>query len=216
MAKYLLFILVPCFLLFYSCKKDGINEPVITEPIEEFIKSQNLPDIQPYEIILNIEEENLKIFTLKFGEPQDCESGCIYMTGIGLQYKSKTGWLYLTYYNESDTTKRKFYDIDSTETYLYSDDFWKKLDEANSWAYRHSLLHNLAQDKDTPVDVLYRIAEGLYTYINDYLGYLLLNNKKVVINREILTLLANLPVFQGDAYYEVRMKARELLEALGG
>ena len=210
----LLYILVTIIFLAQSCKDKSV-EPEIPSDIAVFVQSQNLPKVQPIKIFLEIQQENLIAFKVSYGEAQDCQSGCFYSIAYGLKVRTKIGWLRINDYDQNDLSHVINYDFDSTETILFSNPFWDQLNAADYWVYRYAFLPLLVSDKDVPTNVLQRIAEGLYTYIDSYLASLLLLNSKVQESRTILTLLAELPVFQGDAYQEVRGKARELLNSLG-
>jgi hypothetical protein len=212
MKKSKIIFTIACLLLFHSCDAN-LTAPETDQVINEFIKNQNLPKPQPYRVTYSNYQENVTVFKLLFGEPFDCPSGCAYSAGIGLKLKNKIGWLYLSL-SEMQLTERNSYDIDSTEIYLFSKSFWDNLEKADQWTFRYALLPLLVRDSDTPLDVLNRISQGLYSYIDSYLGELLLLNIKVITDRTILTLLANLPVFQGDAYLSVREKAQHLLDNL--
>jgi hypothetical protein len=99
---------------------------------------------------------------------------------------------------------------------LFTDEFWNALDARVNWIYRSHFIPLMIRDFDTPQSVLKRIASGLSTYIMPYYGELLLNNAHVKADREILTILATLPVFQGDGYAPIREQARLLLSLIGG
>jgi len=210
----LLYIPVTLILLAQSCKDKSV-EPEIPTDIVVFVRSQNLPKVQPIKIFLEIQQEDLIAFKASYGDAQDCPSGCFYSSASGLKVRTKIGWLRINDYDQNDLSHIVNYDFDSTDTILFTNPFWDQLNAADSWVYRYGFLHLLASDKDVPTDVLQRIAEGLYTFIDSHLGSLLLLNSKVQESRTILTLLAELPVFQGDAYAEVREKARDLLNSLG-
>jgi len=199
------------FLFFYQSCDDNSVSPVINDRISKFIESQNLPKVQPYKISFFNDNENTAVFRVKYGEPFDCSAGCAYSTGFGLMHNNKINWLTFERLDNTDLTQMTYYDIDSSETYLLSDSFWNNLNDSDEWIYRYAFLPVLVKDEDIPLNVLYRITQDLYTYIYPYLGELLLSNKNVISSKEIIALLANLPVFQGDAYYNVREKAKGIL-----
>lgn len=214
MKKSLLSFIISCLLFFQSCSDNSVG-PGTDRVIIEFIESQNLPLPQPYQNSFFNRKENVTVFKIKFGEPFDCPSGCTYSVGFGLRHKNKIGWLYLNGLSETEISQMIFYDINSTEIYLFSETFWDDLNQADEWIYHYALLPTIVKDVNTPLNVLNRIAQDLYSFIYPYLGELLLSNSKVITDKTILTLLANLPVFQGDAYFNVREKAKELLNNLG-
>jgi len=57
-------------------------------------------------------------------------------------------------------------------------------------------------------------SDFLSSYIQPALANALLENPKVQTNKQILTIIANLPVYSGDAYKEVRSKAQNMLNNL--
>jgi len=215
MKKFIiLYILVTLILFAQSCKDKSV-EPEIPSDISVFVQSQNLPKVQPINIFLEIQPENLIAFKVSYGEAQDCPSGCFYSIAYGLKMRTKIGWLRINDYDQNDLSHAGYYDFDSTETFLFSNPFWDQLNASDNWVYRYAFLPLLVRDRDVPTTVLQRAAEGLYTFIDSNIASLLLLNPKVLGSRAILTLLADLPVFQGDTYQEVRKKARELLNSLG-
>lgn len=207
-----LFILLA---LFASCDA-GIKPNVVLIPVDvlEFVASQQLPKTQDTEAILHIPDQQVVAFRVQYGEPNDCPSGCFYSVAFGLRYQTKIGWVRVEDYDQNDVSGLTYFDVDSADSHLFSSALWDDLNGADSWFYRHALLRAFAKDPDTPVGVLKRLAEGLYTYGDEYLGWLLLDHPKIVSNVEILTIIANLPAF-GEGYARLRAKAQELLNLLG-
>jgi hypothetical protein len=205
-----------------SCDK-GTNPPIpIPDPddtsvpndIVAFVASQLLPKAQKPVIFVQVPEHSIVGFTVDYGDPIDCPAGCFYSRAYGLRRADKIGWVCS---NDCDGVfSFTPYRIDSTDWYFYTQEFWDRLDVANSWFYHYALLHLFARDPDTPIDVLKRLAESLHSYIHDYLGWLLLDHPKVASNREILTIIANLPHYNNEGYDRLRAKAQEMLALLGG
>jgi len=176
--------------------------------IEHFVDSQSIPDAQEMKEVYRDSEHDILFFSVAYGPIQDVPAGGFYNTLFGLQYQKKVGWMaeYIASFESA------FYDVDVTDTYLFSEDLSQKLNSANEYVYRSAFLPMLAKDPDTPVETLSRIADGLSSYIQPYLASLLLQNPVVRDNEHILDALADLPVFQGDAYKDVREQARDLID----
>jgi len=195
------------FVLF-SCSEDSITNSEPNDPkIESFVGKQNFPKVQEIEFYLKDMNQTVIGFSVKYGEPSDCPAGCVYSRAVGLKVGERIGWL-----TEVDSTH---FDFDSTESYLFTNEFWLKLERSNNWVYRAAFLPLIVKDKNVPIDVLLRIALGLETYIQPQLGNLLLENQKVKKDLNTLTVLSNLPGSQGDAYNQIRKKAKELIVELG-
>ena len=202
-------LLLLALLIFGSCKDDSITNSDQTDPtVTAFVSKYNFHKIQPIETYLNIKEQSIVGFGINFGEPYNDPAGTMYSFAYGLKSGEKIGWLTMV-----DST---YFDFDSTDTYLFSVDFWSKLDQSQVWVYRAAFLPLLIRDKDTPTYALQRIAKGLETYIQAQLGYLLLDNAKAKIDLTTLTTLANLPPIGGDVYDPIRSKAKELIKKIGG
>ncbi len=103
------------------------------------------------------------------------------------------------------------YDFEVSDTYLFTEDFFQLLKSNNDRLYQNAFLPKLAEDKDVQRSVLLKIAHGLSSYIQPALADSLLKNPVVQIDHEILNIIANLPVFSGDAYNQVRTEAKSLL-----
>ena len=212
--RRLLFTIVLIIATMVAGCKNEIAETEIISDLEIFVRSQNLPRHQSIIELLRIPGQEIVVFYIKYGEPQDCPAGCGFSTAHGLKHFNKIGWTSVEDYDNIDLTALKYYNIDSTDIFLFSEDFFNNLEMSAPWVYHYSFLIMLARDIDTPHSVLLRIAQGLYSYIHPYLALNLLNNLNVQTNKEILTILANLPVFQGDAYSDARERARQLLNNL--
>jgi hypothetical protein len=178
--------------------------------IEVFVDSFHLPKVQGIDTILDVPEHDVEVFKVTYGDPMDCPSGCIYSEAIGLQHKNKIGWLKTGGWSSA---YQYMYEFDSGDVYLLSADFLSRLESADIWLYR-SYISWVAKEPYTPDDVLLDLAQSLPSYIHSFLAQSLLENPKVQTNVEILTIIANLPYFQGDPYGEVRAEARRLLDRL--
>ncbi len=207
-------------LLFFCLGTNGCTDIPSPEPtlipalLTDFMGSECLPKPQPIQIVLSDRQKNIYVFRIYYGEPRGCEAGCTYSLACGIMNDDRLGWLSVKDFDEVDLTRLRFYNPDSTDLDLMNATFWEALNEADSWAYRYALLPMLARDTDTPDEVLGNIARGLYIYIQPSLGLQMLDNSRVKSNSTILVLLANLPIFQGDPYQEVRDKATLFLDQL--
>ncbi|RLE42979.1 hypothetical protein DRJ48_02135, partial [Candidatus Woesearchaeota archaeon] len=185
-----------------------------SSPIETFVNSFDFPKMQGVNILIDIPEENIKVFQISYGEPQDCPSGCFFSRATGIKNNNKIAWISINNYDDFDVSNLQMYDFDSSDSYLFTDEFFNKLKSRDSWVYQYAFLPLLAKDPDTPNETLLKIAEALSSDIQPLLANSLLENPSVQQNKEILTIIANLPVFSGDAYEEVRSKAQDLLNNL--
>jgi len=176
--------------------------------IEQFVDRQSIPDAQPFREVYRDSEHDILFFSVAYGPIHDSPAGGFHDELFGLQYQKKVGWLE----EYSISAEITFYDVDVTDTYLFSEELSQSLNSADEWVYRYAFLPILAKDPDTPVETLSRIADGLSTYIQPYLASLLLQNPVVRDNEEIMDALANLPVFRGDAYRDMREQARDLID----
>ncbi|MBU2447309.1 MAG: hypothetical protein KJ666_17290 [Bacteroidetes bacterium] len=214
MSRFLLLI----FLSIYSCKEQSVppDNRNVQPDIVSFVRNQELPKQQDIFTFIEVKNEQFVGFKVSYGEGHDCRSGCFYSLAYGIVYKQKIGWFRINDYDGNDLSSKKYYEIENSDSYLFVQSLWDTLNSVDSWFYRYAFLPRIARDVDSPVDVLRRIAEGLYTYIQPSLAFDLMDNTIVKTNKEILTILSNLPVFQGDAYYEAREKAKQLLQLLLG
>ncbi len=192
------YLLLFLFVIFLSSCEENPVEPSIPSDIQNFVNKLELEDAQEIEIIIEVKTEDVYVFSVAYGPPMDCPSGCIYSGVWGLKNKAKISIFEL-------------YDIESIDTYLFSQEFFDIVKEKEQHIYYNMLLPLLAKDEDTPRTVLLFITEILYDYISTYIAYNLLDNPVVQADIEILTLLSELPVFQGDSYENIREIAKNLL-----
>jgi len=183
-------------LLLVSC--DNSVGPNIPDDIQIFVNNLNLENPQEIKMIVEVSNEDVYIFRVPYGPPNDCPSGCFYANFYGLKNKTKIDNIVL-------------YNLDANDTYLFSDEFLERVKVKDEWIYYSLYLPLLASDEDTPLPVLSKIANVLNNYISTYIAYTLLDNPIVQTDIEILTILSELPVFQGDPYKEIREIAKSLL-----
>ncbi len=195
-------VLLVIFMVFYiSCSKNPVDANIPSD-IQNFVDELELEDAQRVEIIIEVKNKDVYVFSVSYGPPQDCPSGCFYSKVWGLK-------------NETKISIFENYDIEPIDTYLFSQEFLDLVKEEDEMViYYPKLLPLLARDEDTPRAVLLSITQILYNYISPHIANNLLDNLVVQTDKEILTLLSKLPVFQGDAYENVRNIALDLLKGL--
>lgn len=200
--------------LWFATGCDVFGSDNVPSEISAFVARYPLPDSQPIDVsaVMAAGGEDIDLFSVSFGPPMDCPSGCYYETAYGLRRGTTVGWLEPPVLEEQDPAP--VYDFGEADTELYEPAFFTRLEATDDWVYRYAFLPVLASDPDVPRDVLLRVTRGLYEYIQPSLGRALLANAAVVTDRELLALLAELPVFRGDAYSFVRAEAQELLATL--
>jgi len=153
---------------FFMQKQGGITKPyspdspapiVSDNNIDSFVKKASFPKSSGGSIDINIAAQNLKVFKVSYGEPQDCPSGCFYSNATGIKYGNKIGWISINDYDHINVSKLIMYDFDASDTYLYTDEFSQLLKSKDDWAY-HRFLQELSKDKDVPKNVLLKITNG--------------------------------------------------------
>jgi hypothetical protein len=182
----------------------------VGDPIAAFIESEGLPDPQPVQIVLDLPASDVTIFRLPYGHRED---DLVYEVAYGLRHLGKIGWIFPGYV---DPVSAGFtmYDPAASDAALFSVATWKAVDSADTWLYWQPFLMLLARDPDVPETALLQIAEQLADYIAPWIAGSLLDNPRVQSSREILSVLATLPVHDGDAYAEARLRAQALLDML--
>jgi hypothetical protein len=165
---------------------------------------------------------SVEVFSAGYGPGMDCPSGCFSSSALGLRVAAKKGWIKLWDYNAGfapDSTQ--YFDVTPADTVLGGQTLWISLeavDEADIWFWQ-SYLPLIARDSDVARDVLHRIPGWLYTRapypaLGVPAARALLDNYVVQTDREILTLLVELPGASGDPYSAIRERAQAYLNAL--
>lgn len=190
--NFLLLLVFMTFLI--SCEENPV-EPTTPSDIQNFVNKLELEDAQDVEIIIEVKTEDVYVFSVAYGPPKDCPSGCFYSGVWGLKNKAKISIF-------------EHYDIESNDTYLFSQDFFDLVEEKEQHIYYNMLLPLLAKDEDTPRTVLLFIVEN---YISSHIAYNLLDNPVVQLDIEILTILSEL---QEDYYEDISEIANGLLNGL--
>jgi hypothetical protein len=204
MNRFILLLCAACL----AC--DGaITEPHWTT-VQEFVDAERLPAAQQVQEVLRLDEQALVVFTVKFGELIRTRAGDYHDTAFGLELGENVGWLMVPGI-QVDRARLRHYEVSPADEYLFTGDFAERLEAADDWIYHALVLPLLAASEHTPEATLLRIAGELTSFPGRRVASLLLDQPVVQANREILTLLANLP---GPQYAEARLRAEELLRAL--
>lgn len=182
--------------------------------IESFINSYGFPKLQETKIILRIPEKGVTVFTVKYGNPNDCIAGCFFSDGEGILNGEKIGWISINNYEDIEIPDDYTYDLDSSDEYLFTDDFYTALTAAHGWVGHGSYMNLMAADKDTPYEILLGYAEMIAKQRGwGYLSNVLLGNPVVKTDENILMILASLPP-EYTEYADVIAEAKIYLEEL--
>lgn len=201
-------------LLTLACgKSESMLEPV-PSVVASFVASQGLPKVQTINNVLNDPQHGLTVFRVAYGDPVPplglCVGSCppVYRRAVGIRLERKVGWL-----EGLDSSRYPFFDVSVTDLYLFTEDLFTKFGKSEPILFQQPFKALLASDRDTPDEGLWLIVHGLSTWISPWIGGLLLDNPRVVANKEMLKAIAQLPGYEGDAYAVVRQRARQLLAA---
>ena len=175
-----------------------ITKPNYKDDIQNFIDNLNLEMPQKIQIDISVKSKDIYFFHVKYGPPKDCASGCFYSILFGLKNNKKI--------NSFD-----LYNIDNRDSLLFTEKFFQKVKNYDEDLYYNQFLPLLVRDDDTPILTLTIITTYLYTYISTHIGNLLINNSAVQNNKNILMLLANLPI---GSYNEIIEHANSLIDDL--
>lgn len=193
--------------------KPNTKETSVTPDINDFVKSYKFPQLREIEIYLDVPEQNLNVFQIQYGQGHDCPM-CYYNSAVGLKYKNKIGWVRVLDYDYSNKSIPPiFFDLDSNDTYLFSDNFSSRL-SINPWGedvYQRGFLPLFAKDSDTPDKIILKMSK--FMYIQE-VGLALLERPIIYKNKEILTWAANLSYPDHYEYAKVSSKAQKLLNEL--
>jgi hypothetical protein len=199
-----------------SCEDDGVSPryPQPSEGVLEFIRAEQVPLLRSTDRLFI--EGPVEIFSISFGPPYDCPSGCAYSFAFGVRSGSWIGWLSFDSTRVHGPERSRYFDVTAADSALCHAEMWSRMrqSEPRSTWFWPKLLPVLARDPDTDPDALLRISTMLASYISTYVAWSLLQNEYVQRDVGILTNLARLPVFQGDSYAWTRQRAEELLKEL--
>ena len=213
-------IIISSLILFFlslSCKENLVGTENQIANINDFVESQNLPQSQAYHTLLDVSKEGFSYFTVNYGKLNDPVRGGFYSTAIGIRLKNKIGWIKLEDYEQLDDSNYQFYNIEITDTYLFSENLFQLVDSVFGNSNTERFCAFIINDTDTPIEALKKVTLFLYKFSFPAIANSIVEIPQVQLNREILELLVNLPVFPyGDGYITVRTRANELLNNLGG
>jgi len=216
-ARRMLLVVLPGLLAGRAGRLAGQGGEAVSAAVAKFVRSQRLPKPQTPRLLLAVRDERVEIFSVSYGEPQDCMVGCFYSWLSGLRFAGKIGWMDC---DRSDHSRFDHpitcFDVDSTDRYLFTADLLARLDhleEPGSYWLAHSAFRPmLVRDPDTPVAVLERFAREIYTVAPDqFMERLLFENRRVQRSAAILTLLASPPDWLARFYGGARAQAAQLL-----
>jgi hypothetical protein len=179
--------------------------------VEQFVARSGLPTVRETRVVLRLREPDLVVFNTSYGEPQDCFAGCFYFGVTGLAYRGKIGWL------RSDTAVRNPFSIAAADTFLFSvafhDTIVARLGRYNDLDNRICSL--LLQQPQVPRALLMRYLERVYRDVDSHLAGLLANSPAVERERDILAIIANLPIAgENPPFYGPSETAKEKLATL--
>ena len=133
------------------------------QKVESWVSSQNLPKQQKVNIVLHFPEKELQVFKVSYGEAQDCLAGCFYSNKTGIKNMQKIGWI-------------DNYELDGTDSFLFSREFYEVLLKAYGYTYRVAEFDYLfASDSNTPQSKLEELVSYVESGSSDLKKYLLAN-----------------------------------------
>jgi len=80
------------------------------------------------------------LFSVSYGPPLDCPSGCFYSKAYGLLHGSKIGWFEVFDYSQNDLSALALYELGPGDSSLFNQSFLDALKEADSTFYFYFLL----------------------------------------------------------------------------
>jgi hypothetical protein len=192
----------------------GVTDPEIrgVPPEVAAFAASRLPKLRSVEAVVSVPSEGFLIFVAGYGEPQDCPSGCFYLGGWGLQYAGRIGWVELQRSNGMERVAADYYDVRSTDEYLFSDVLWDRLKTEHVSATFRIML---ACDTDTPANALERLSRRLPTEGWPLLANLLVDLAQRRDLRVVAEIIANLGQSQYNFSFS-RAKAQSALASWPG
>ena len=176
-----------------------------------FVRSQSLPDVRSVTTVLSLTTDDGLLFFASYGQPHDCPAGCFYSRAYGLRFGGRIGWIRIHDYEGLDVASRTYFDVQAGDTGLFSDATWNRVSAYDTGFLWGDWFPWLAADFDTPNEAALRMADLLSGWISPHVATLLLERGVALDETGLLQVLACLPVFQGDAYADVREQARAAL-----
>src|SRR5439155_25687524 len=120
-ARRMLLVVLPGLLAGRAGRLAGQGGEAVSAAVAKFVRSQHLPKPQTPRLLLAVPDELVEMFSVSYGEPQDCMVGCFYSGLSGLRYGSKIGWMDCDGFDRSRFDHPiTCFDVDSTDRYLFS------------------------------------------------------------------------------------------------
>ena len=190
--------------------------------IDSFITSQALVHPSSPKIRLEVDHPHVTFFDVSFGTPFQCDLDhqpvmCQLGYATGLRYGDRIGWVVFDYFAQPDSAviaRAQFFDLRSADTELLALQFEDTLCARDYDLCHYGFPHYLARDAVTPTWRTLELARSLITFIDPQLAVTLLANPTAGSDCDVLRIIASLPVYQGDAYAEVRAAAASRLAGL--
>jgi hypothetical protein len=171
------------------------------DAVTSFVRAAGFPKLRETTMDFYEARHDLRVFSVRYGEPQDCVGGCFYSTAIGLQVGPRLGWVKLWNYDGSARNAVRYvgdhmFRPTPDDAYVLSQEF---TDTVAALHWRHSalvdqaLLPMVLQSPFVSRSRLVNYAKGLFIELDQALAAQLVDVPKVRQDAELLTLLANLP-----------------------
>ena len=187
----------------------GSNSPDLAiEQITRYVDSQHIQQVQRTRITELSDGRTAELFLIEYGPGDDCPAGCIYNRFFGLRDGNKVGKLV-----SAENSNAGNFDFDASDTRLYTDkafDMIRAVPYDRDFVYT-AYLNAVGADPDVPAEALIRVAHRLQF---ETTGRALLSNPTVRQNRDVLTILANLPEPAGYDFSAIKAQAQTLLNGL--
>jgi len=132
------------------------NAPVSTaipDDVAQFVAP--LPKLRSVSTVFSVPDQGFLLFTASYGDAQDCPAGCFYAQSWGIKYAGQIGWVGVQRANAADPLSGKYYDVRSTDQFLFDESLWNRL--AKEWIEADFRIM-ISCDFDTPADALDRLA----------------------------------------------------------
>jgi hypothetical protein len=217
MTTHAPFCLLAVVLLLTAC-----DNPLVALPddVESFVRAEKVGQLRHGRRVAILPADDVHVYTVKYGEPQDCPSGCFYLRGVVLKHGGRIGWLHLdavelVYDPQRQAARprpgvRTYFPLLAGDDALFSAGVLDALRSADGHVYAEYLQFLLLED-GAPEHGLYRLSERLPQDGWPGLVWLFLTHPAVTCSERILQRIAELHSEQRD-YSRERAAARELLD----
>lgn len=204
------------------CSCESMQIGASDDAVNQFVAGQHLSNAQPARVAGTFAQFDASIFYVGFGPigtclrdgPTTAGGPCSIYTAVGLAYHGRIGWLHVY---SPDTLSGGTFQFNSTDQEIFGPDFAAALRTSSSGAYYfEDFTFALIRSPVTPRETLLRLTGELTSFIWPPNSLALMQRSDVRQDAEILGMIANLPVYQGDAYAGSRIQARALLDSLAG